>query len=42
MDDIDDAVAMMSDIKSTVSGMETSLMELSQMLKASYKDDPTF
>ncbi len=42
MDDIDDAVAMMSDIKSTVSGMESSLMELSQTINSSYKDDPPY
>ena len=40
MDDIDDSVAMMSDLKSTVSEMETGLMELSQAIKNSYKNDP--
>jgi hypothetical protein len=42
MDDLDDAVAMMSDIKSLVSEMESSLMDLSQIIKSSYKDDPPF
>ncbi len=42
MDDIDDAVAMMSDIKSTISGMESSLMELSHAVKSSYSSDPGF
>lgn len=40
MDDIDDSVAMMSDLKSAVSQMENSLMELSQVIKDSYKNDP--
>ena len=42
MDDIDDSVAMMSDLKSSVSEMEISLMELSQVIKDSYKNDPEF
>lgn len=40
MNDLDDTVAMMSDLKSVVEGMENSLMELSQVLKSSYQDDP--
>jgi hypothetical protein len=42
MDDIDDSVAMMSDLKSAVSEMESSLMQLSQVIKESYKSDPDF
>ncbi|MDR3614412.1 MAG: hypothetical protein P4L53_12690 [Candidatus Obscuribacterales bacterium] len=40
MNDLDDTVSMMSDLKSVVAGMENSLMELSQVLKHSYQDDP--
>jgi hypothetical protein len=40
MNDLDDTVSMMSDLKSIVASMENSLMELSQVLKDSYKDDP--
>jgi hypothetical protein len=40
MNDLDDTVSMMSDLKSVVASMENSLMELSQVLKNSYKDDP--
>jgi hypothetical protein len=40
LDDLDDTVAMMSDLKSVVSGMESALMELGQTVRDSYKDDP--
>lgn len=40
MNDLDDTVSMMSDLKSVVASMENSLMELSQVLKSSYNDDP--
>lgn len=40
LDDLDDTVAMMSDLKSVVSGMESALMELGQSVRDSYKDDP--
>jgi hypothetical protein len=40
LDDLDDTVAMMSDVKSTVSGMENALMELGQSVRDSYRDDP--
>jgi hypothetical protein len=40
MDDLDDTMSMMSDLKSVVASMENSLMELSQVVKHSYKDDP--
>jgi hypothetical protein len=40
MDDLDDMTAMMSDIKSVVSGMEGGLMQLSEVLRDSYNNDP--
>ncbi len=40
LDDLDDTVAMMSDLKSVVSGMESAMMELGQIVRDSYKDDP--
>jgi hypothetical protein len=40
LDDLDDTVAMMSDLKSVVSGMENAMMELGQTVRDSYKDDP--
>jgi hypothetical protein len=40
LDDLDDTVSMTSDLKSVVSNMETSLMELGEAFRNSYKDDP--
>ena len=40
LDALDDTVAMTSDLKSVIESMETSLMELGQAYRDSYKDDP--
>lgn len=39
---LEDRAAMLSDLKSVVSQMNNSLMQLSQMIKDSYRDDPAF
>lgn len=39
---LDDRQAMLSELRSTVSEMHESLMELSLRIKQSYKDDPSF
>lgn len=38
---LEDRAAMLSDLKSVVSQMNNSLMQLSQLIKASYREDPT-
>lgn len=40
LDDLDDTVAMTSDLKSIISTMEIGLTELGQNLEESYKNDP--
>jgi hypothetical protein len=40
LDDLDDTVAMTSDLKSVIATMDTSLMELAQVCRDSYKEDP--
>ncbi|HEY9759435.1 MAG TPA: hypothetical protein V6C97_30030 [Oculatellaceae cyanobacterium] len=40
LDDLDDTVAMTSDLKSIIATMDTSLMELAQVCRDSYKEDP--
>lgn len=37
---LEDRAAMLSDLKSVVSQMNNSLMQLSQLIKASYREDP--
>lgn len=39
---LDDRLAMLSELRSTVSEMHASLMELSLRIKQSYNDDPSF
>lgn len=39
---LDDRLAMLSELRSVVSEMHFSLMELSRRIKQSYKDDPSF
>lgn len=40
--DLDDTVAMMSDVKSIVASMGNAFLEISTFMKDSYKDDPVF
>ena len=40
LDALDDTVAMTSDLKSVIASMDTSLMELGEAYRDSYKDDP--
>jgi hypothetical protein len=42
MEDLDETVAMLSDLKSLIGGMNESLVELAQFIKRSYDDDPEF
>ncbi len=38
--DVDQTIAMLSDLKSLIGGMDQGLLELSQVIKRSYEDDP--